>query len=379
MICTNSFASLPAVSLASWRRVTLGATAVLLSAVVGSAAMAADTFEFEPNDVVAIYGNGLADRMQHDPWVEAVLQSQLTGKQVRFRNMSFSGDMVNKRPRNQGFTNDAEYLQHVGPDVVFAFYGYNESFSGPAKADAYRDELVQLVERYTALRRDAGKDLRFVLFSPIAYENTGSPHLPDGVELNANLAAYTEATRQAAEQTGAAFVDLYTPTLQMFEDDATTYTLNGIHLNAAGYERLAGIISEALLGSTVSLEKESPLYRAIEDKNWHWHNRYRATDGNDIWGGRSTLTFVDGQSNADVLKHELVMLDVMTANRDQAIWAAAEGKDFVVEDSNVPPPVKVISNVGGAGRVRVLRKKAVLSTSAPRNRSLRSRCQKAIS
>ncbi len=309
--------------------------------------MAADTFEFEPNDVVAIYGNGLADRMQHDPWVEAVLQSQLTGKQVRFRNMSFSGDMVNKRPRNQGFTNDAEYLQHVGPDVVFAFYGYNESFGGPAKADAYRDELVQFVERYTALRRDAGKDLRFVLFSPIAYENTGSPHLPDGVELNANLAAYTEATRQAAEQTGAAFVDLYTPTLQMFEDDATTYTLNGIHLNAAGYERLAGIISEALLGSTVSLEKESPLYRAIEDKNWHWHNRYRATDGNDIWGGRSTLTFVDGQSNADVLKHELVMLDVMTANRDQAIWAAAESKDFVVDDSNVPPPVKVISNVGG--------------------------------
>jgi len=347
MICTNSFASLPAVSLASWRRVTLAATAVLLSAVVGSAAMAADTFEFEPNDVVAIYGNGLADRMQHDPWVEAVLQSQITGKQVRFRNMSFSGDMVNKRPRNQGFTNDAEYLQHVGPDVVFAFYGYNESFGGPAKADAYRDELVQLVERYTALRRDAVKDLRFVLFSPIAYQNTGRPHLPDGVELNANLAAYTEATRQAAEQTGAAFVDLYTPTLQMFEDDATTYTLNGIHLNAAGYERLAGIISEALLGSTVSLEKESPLYRAIEDKNWHWHNRYRATDGNDIWGGRSTLTFVDGQSNADVLKHELVMLDVMTANRDQAIWAAAEGKDFVVEDSNVPPPVKVISNVGG--------------------------------
>ena len=37
-------------------------------------------------------------------------------------------------------------------------------------------------------------------------------------------------------------------------------------------------------------------------KNWHWHNRYRATDGNDIWGGRSTLTFVDGQSNADVLE-----------------------------------------------------------------------------
>ena len=72
-------------------------------------------FDFKKNDVVAVYGNGLADRMQHDPWVEAVLQSHLKGMNVSFRNMSFSGDMVNKRPRNKGFTNDAEYLQHVAP------------------------------------------------------------------------------------------------------------------------------------------------------------------------------------------------------------------------------------------------------------------------
>ena len=33
------------------------------------------------------------------------------------------------------------------------------------------------------------------------------------------------------------------------------------------------------------------------DKNWHWFNRYRATDGNDVWGGRSHLRFTDGQTN----------------------------------------------------------------------------------
>ena len=51
--------------------------------------------------------------MQHDPWVETALQANLEGMNVRFRNMSFAGDMVNKRPRNKGFTNDEEYLQHV--------------------------------------------------------------------------------------------------------------------------------------------------------------------------------------------------------------------------------------------------------------------------
>ena len=57
-------------------------------------AQAAKPFAFKKNDVVAIYGNGLADRMQHDPWVETVLQSQLKGLDVSFRNMSFSGDIV---------------------------------------------------------------------------------------------------------------------------------------------------------------------------------------------------------------------------------------------------------------------------------------------
>ncbi len=186
---------------------------------------------------------------------------------------------------------------------------------------------------------------------PIAYQNLGDPNLPDGEQLNTNLAAYTEATRKAAAETGATFVDLFTPTLQLFQSSSEPYTINGIHLNAKGYEKLAGMISEGLLAKPApATDQLADLYAAIKDKNWHWHNRYRATDGNDIWGGRSTLTFVDGQSNADVLKHELVMLDVMTANRDKAIWAAAEGKSYVVDDSNVPPPVKVISNVGGGSK-----------------------------
>ena len=38
----------------------------------------------------------------------------------------------------------------------------------------------------------------------------------------------------------------------------------------------------------------------------------------DVWGGRSGLRFVDGQSNKDVLWHELSMIDVMVANRDMS-------------------------------------------------------------
>ena len=44
------------------------------------------------------------------------------------------------------------------------------------------------------------------------------------------------------------------------------------------------------------------------------------------------------------------MLDVMTANRDKLIWAVAQGKKYKVDDSNVPKPIPVISNIGGKSR-----------------------------
>ncbi|MBD3675831.1 MAG: c-type cytochrome [Planctomycetaceae bacterium] len=340
----------------------LSAAAMLLP----NSLRADEPFPFQQDDVVAIYGNGLADRMQHSPWVETVLQHYLRGKNVSFRNMSFSGDMVNKRPRNKGFTNDEEYLQHVGPDVIFIMYGYNESFAGPEGAEAYKGELVKLVEKYRALRKEAGVDARFVLFSPIAYENTNNPNLPEGTKLNANLAAYTAATRRAAVEANAAFVDLYSPTFQLFGSSKEQFTINGIHLNADGYYRLADMISRELLDKpTPTRESLSELYAAVDNKNWYWHNRYHATDGNDIWGGRSTLSFVDGQTNADVLKHELEMLDVMTANRDKVIWAASEGKTIKPDDSNVPPPVKVISNVGGGSKSSSAEKEGNLNYLTP--------------
>ena len=256
---------------------------MLLAAGASLKAVAAEPFRFEQGDTVAIFGNGLADRMQHDPWVETVLQHHLKGRDVRFRNMSFSGDMVNKRPRNKGFTNDEEYLQHVAPDVIFIMYGYNESFAGPEGADAYRGELVKLVEKYRDLRKQDGVAARFVLFSPIAYESTGNRNLPDGTRLNANLAAYTDATRRAAAEAGATFVDLYGPTFQRFASSSEPLTLNGIHLSADGYWELAGIISEGLLDKPAPARPDlTGLYDAVTDKNWHWHNRYRATDGNDI-------------------------------------------------------------------------------------------------
>ena len=99
-------------------------------------------FAFKKGDRIAILGNGLADRMQHDGWTEALLQSELAGQEVSFRNMSLSGDRPNSYPRSKGFLEMNDYLRHVKADAVFAMFGYNESFEGEKGASRYKQELT---------------------------------------------------------------------------------------------------------------------------------------------------------------------------------------------------------------------------------------------
>ena len=89
-----------------------------------------ETFAFGKGDVVAMIGNGLADRMQHDGWSETWLQVANPDKDLVFRNLSHTGDRPGKYPRSKGFTEMPDYLRHVKADVIFAFFGYNESFAG---------------------------------------------------------------------------------------------------------------------------------------------------------------------------------------------------------------------------------------------------------
>ena len=316
-------------------------------------------FAFQQGETVAILGNGLPDRMQHDSWMETLLQSALPGQGLRFRNLSASGDRPNSYPRSGGHLPMPEYLRHVKADVVFAFFGYNESFDN--KPEDYRKQLVEFVKQMRGTQPNGKSFPRIVLFSPTAFENTKNPNLPNGSEHNPRLAAYTKATEAAAQEAGVGFVDLFHPSLALFEAAKQPLTINGVHLTEEGNRQLAEVIAKALLGKPITASpSHEDLRQAVQDKDLHWHARFRARDGNDVWGGRSTLTFTNGQTNAAVLQHELGMFDVMTANRDLRIHARARGGDQKVDDRNVPPPVPVISNVGGGSKSSSAEKEGVL-------------------
>tara|TARA_Y100001954_G_scaffold196657_1_gene213140 strand:- start:2663 stop:5635 length:2973 start_codon:yes stop_codon:yes gene_type:complete len=307
--------------------------------------------ELKKGDSVVLIGNTLAERMQHHGWLESYVQAALPKHEITFRNHGFSGDKVNSRPRNRGFINAQEYLKISKADVIIAFWGYNESYDNdPAR---FTQEMEKWIAE-TLKQNYSGKGApRLVICAPIMHENLNTPNLPDGKANNARLMQYAGAAEVAAAKYKLPYVDLFHVTKHLYMINKEPLTLNGIHPNSRGNQLIAQHLVKEVFGLEVSKDtkKVESIREAVLDKNWHWHNRYRATDGNDVWGSRAGLKFVDGQSNGDVLMHELDMIDVMVANRDRKVWAHANGNTkFKVDDSNVPEPVGVKTNVGGGSR-----------------------------
>ncbi len=324
----------------AWKLVAIS---LALGAVAACGGPAQTTFE--AGDHVVLLGNSLADRMQHDGWLEAYLQAELSDLQLVIRNQGFSGDRVDHRPRVEGFPSPDDYLGLSQADIILAMFGYNESFDAdPGQFTAALQEWID----HTRLQNYSGEGPpRIVLLSPIAHEDLNDPNLPDGRDNNARLAAYSEAMKAVAANNDVPFIDLFGPSQDLYRGAAAPLTLNGIHLNSDGNRQIAEVIVGAITGEHPDVDEGrlESVRQAVLDKNWHWHNRFRTTDGNDVWGTRSTLAFTDEQTNYDVLQNELAQLDIMTANRDLVIWAAAAGDSITADDSNVPEPVEVISNI----------------------------------
>lgn len=356
--------------------------ALALGAVAHSPARAA-VLELQAEDHVCLIGNALAERMQHDGHWETLLQQRFSQQRLVVRNLGWSADEVDvktelaitepsysagdrvlrARPRSRNFGSPDVHLTHSKATVVLAFFGFNESFAGPAGVGKFKADVEGFLA-HTAKQNYSGKGApKVVLVSPIAHENLGDPNLPDGAANNANLKLYTAALAEVAGAKGVGFVDLFAPTLSRFgAGGATKFTINGVHLNPAGQQFVARVLDEGLFGGDGRPGEFSRALRAeVNEKNRQWFHRYRAVNGFYIYGGRSKLKFADGeQTNADVMERERQMLDVMVANRDARVWRVARGESVPVEidDANVPAPLPV-KTFFGANRVNKVTAKGV--------------------
>jgi putative heme-binding domain-containing protein len=337
-------------------------TASLLAG--GNCASAGDSpgLKLEKGDHIALIGNTLADRMQHDGWLETLLQSRFPHHELVVRDLGYSGDELTLRLRSANFGSPDHWLTFTKADVIFAFFGYNESFGGTAGLGKFKKDLDDFIKHTLAQKYNGKGAPRLVLFSPIAHENLHDRNLPDGSDNNRRIELYTAAMAQVAKANHVLFVDLFQPSRALYAKASKPLTINGIHLTAEGNRLIAQVIDKALFlnGSPVVARSGdhattgdpktlAKLRQAVLDKNFYWFNRYRTLDGYNVYGGRADLRYVNGQTNRVVLQREMAVLDVMAANRDRRIWAVAQGSDLKVDDGNTPPFIPVITNKPGHG------------------------------
>src|SRR5690242_8784601 len=115
----------------------------------------AEELHLRPGDHICIVGNTLAERMQYFGWLETRLVSRFPQHDLVFRILGYSGDEITVRLRSRDFGTPDEWLAGNSPipqptklnpgapvrqnrfeltntkaDVIFAFFGYNESFAG---------------------------------------------------------------------------------------------------------------------------------------------------------------------------------------------------------------------------------------------------------
>jgi len=301
-------------------------------------------------DHIAIVGNALAERMQHSGWFEALAQKAFAEQELTFRNLGFATDEVNARQRSENFGSPEEWLKKTGADVVFAMFGFNESFAGYEGLEKFKAELVKFIQATKAANYSGRGNARLVLFSPIAQEKVPDPNLPDPAANNTNIQNYTAAMAEVAKANDVQFVDLFSASQDLYKTAKQPLTHNGLHLADAGYQALAPIMFKAVFGAEppaadAAFEK---LRAAVVEKNEMWFSRYRTVDGYNVYGGRSQLAFQgkEGQKlrNFDVMQEEMAVRDVMTANRDKRIWAVAKGGDLQIDDSNIPKVTEVKTN-----------------------------------
>ncbi len=314
----------------------------------------AAALELKSGDHICLVGNALGERMQHHNYWETLLYQRFPKHDLVVRNLCFPADEPFHRMRSLNFGSPDDHLKHSKASVILFFFGLNESFQAHEGLDAFTADVTRLVNETKEKQYDGQGPPRIVLVSPIAFENTGDVNLPDGQEHNDRLASYTDALQDVASNTNVGFVDLYRPTKHLFESIDERLTLNGAHLNDAGYLALASILDQGLFGAAdgeqeLSAVVDSPLKGEIDDKNFHWWHRYRAVNGYSIYGKRGEAGSDGTYRNREVMERERAILDEMCANRDARIWKLAQGKEVPAkcDDSNTLPFINPKTNVGG--------------------------------
>jgi mono/diheme cytochrome c family protein/glucose/arabinose dehydrogenase len=343
--------------------------------------------DVETDKRIVLIGNNLCSRMSYAGHFETALYQTYPDARLSVRNMCDPGNTAGFRPhasrvspwafpgaqdynptvsRNSSseghFPTEDEWLDSLNADVILAFFGLNESYSGPAGLTNFALELDSFFRHTQAQRYNGVSAPQLVLIGPLAYENASELNLPDGVSENENIELYVQAMRDMAADNAVPFIDLYEVSKEwMAEGRLTT---DGITLTDSGYRKLAAYLTERLTGREVEPTDEA-LLAAVREKNRLWLYDFKMPNGVHVYGRRFK------PYGPDNYPYEITKVRQMTRNREEAIWAYLAGDEYDLEEADATtlplPPVETNYAVEDPEDVRYLYGEEALAsfTTAP--------------
>jgi hypothetical protein len=94
--------------------------------------------ELKKGDRVVFIGNTLFERATDFPHFEAMLHAGHPDRQLVVRTLAWSADEVDLMPRPKNFGDLQQHLTAQKADVIFAAFGFNESFGGVERLPEFR-------------------------------------------------------------------------------------------------------------------------------------------------------------------------------------------------------------------------------------------------
>lgn len=286
--------------------------------VKGEAVVTTLPLTLEKGDRIAFVGNGLLEQAGRHGILEAMLYQAHPDLDLVIRNFAWSGDEVDLQPRPDNFATVAQHLAREKIDVVFACFGFNESFGGAEKLGEFKERLAKYLQELKTSAFNGKTGPRIVLISPVAVEGADAATV-------SNLESYTRAMIEVAAREGVAFSNALAPLGSVPSD-------NGVHLNEAGYRLFAREVFQSVFQESPPDVNEA-LRAVVIDMNRQYFRRYRPLNTFYYTGDRNKdygyLDFLPAMRN----------FEMMAANREARIHALARGEKIEgpVDDSNLPP------------------------------------------
>ncbi|MDB4431860.1 SGNH/GDSL hydrolase family protein [Akkermansiaceae bacterium] len=210
---------------------------VVLFILLALLSATATPFELEKGSRVVLVGNGLGSRMIQFSSFETLLHLQHPEKNLFIRNMCDEGNTPGFRPHSarsnpwafpgaekfhpplskakdrwgSGHTGTGsmptpdEWLTQLKPDIIIAFFGYNESFQGQAGLENFKAELRAWIKHTKSQKYNGTSAPRIALVSPTTFEHPDAAHKN---KVSTNLILYTQGMDEIARAESVIFSNL---------------------------------------------------------------------------------------------------------------------------------------------------------------------------